>query len=155
MPILSHENGPNKTRERRSQGQGSITQLADGRWRGRLDFGWDEKDGKRRRKRKVSYGRTERDVEGQLNRARVERARGLEPPTDERQRLGAFFTQWLNEVARFTVRPSSFDGYERLVRLHIVPQIGNKILARLATARRRPQPQHGALRTCGGASSAA
>jgi integrase len=131
VTILSQPNAPNKTRERRSQGQGSITKLADGRWRGRLDFGWEEKDGKRRRKRKVYYGRTERDVEGKLNRARVERARGLRPPTDERQRLGAFLTRWLHESVRFTVRPSSFDGYERLVRLHVAPHIADKVLARL------------------------
>jgi integrase len=50
------------TQRRRGPGEGSIYQRADGQWVGAVDLGW--KDGKR--KRKVIYGKTRREVAGRM-----------------------------------------------------------------------------------------
>jgi hypothetical protein len=45
-----------------------------------------------------------------------------------------YLTSWLEEVARRTVRPRTYQNYELMVRRHIVPAIGRVRLNRLAAA---------------------
>ncbi|MBI4507212.1 MAG: site-specific integrase [Chloroflexi bacterium] len=116
--------------KRRGRGEGSITQRADGRWMGRLDLGW--KDG--RRQRKHVYGRTRREVQEQLAKLFRDQQLGL-PIADERQTVARFIDRWLEDTARHTLRPSSYDGYANLIRRHITPAIGRIPLAKLT-------PQH-------------
>lgn len=49
--------GPLAERRRRAKGEGSIYQLADGRWRGSVDIGWQ--GDKRRRKQVTRKTKTE------------------------------------------------------------------------------------------------
>jgi integrase len=42
-----------------------------------------------------------------------------------------YLTEWLSHVRSY-VRPSTYNGYESNTRLHLIPRIGKKKLARLA-----------------------
>ena len=115
-----------KNRSRRGQGEGSITQLADGRWQARVDLGWV--DGKR--KRKAIYAKTRVEVSKKLNKSLTDHQNGL-PLPDERLTVDAYLTRWLSDVAKPTVRTSTYEGYERKVRLHVTPELGRVALAKL------------------------
>jgi integrase len=115
---------------RRGRGEGSITQLADGRFQARVDLGWVE--GKR--KRKAVYGKTREAVAKKLITALSDYQDGL-PVLNEKQTVAQYLTQWLEQTASQTLRPRTFIRYGELVRIHAIPFIGKVALARLT-------PQH-------------
>src|SRR4051794_12163555 len=103
---------------KRGQNEGSIYQRKDGRWTATLTLGYE--DGKR--KRKSFYGDTRREVQEQLKKALHEQQQGL-PVTFARQTLEEFLARWLEDSVKPSVRPSTYTGYEVLVRVHIVPEL--------------------------------
>jgi integrase len=112
---------------RRAQGDGSIYQAADGRWRASINLGWQ--NGKRRRKQ--LSGKTRAEVAAKLKQALKEqdggRDLGLESIT-----VGAFLRRWLDLVVVPNRKPSTTASYEQVVRLYLVPQIGDVRLERLS-----------------------
>ena len=114
------------SRGRRGNGEGSITQLKDGRWQARIDLGYVE--GKR--KRKTYYGKTRKEAADKLKLALADHKNGL-PLVDERQTMAQYLSRWLEDSARHTIRPRTYTRYEQLVRLHAAPYIGKIALARL------------------------
>ena len=110
---------------RRDNGQGSIHRWRD-RWRGYLssDSG----------KRKYVYGRTEGEVRMKLDKARGERDGGV-LVTGRSPKLATYLAGWLEDSVKPSVRPWTYKGYEALVRVHIVPELGNVTLEKLT-------PQH-------------
>ena len=57
------------------------------------------------------------------------------PLAGERQTTRAFLEGWLGDTAAPRVRPKTLRGYEEMVRLHIAPEVGRILIARLT-------PQH-------------
>jgi integrase len=112
--------------KRCGRGEGSITQLADGCWQARVDLGWV--DGKR--KRKAIYGETRAEVAGKLIKALSDHQGGL-PLPNERLTVEAYLRQWLDDCAKPTVRVSTYENYERKLRLHVFPTLGRASLAKL------------------------
>jgi integrase len=114
---------------RRGKGEGSITQLPDGRWMARIDLGYV--NGKRARK--PIYGKTRKEAADKLNAALVEKARGT-LVVNERQTIGDFLTGWLQDSVKPSVRPKTYVSYEYMCRLHIIPSLGRHPLVKLAPA---------------------
>ena len=110
---------------RRGRGDGSITRRADGRWMARVDLGWQ--DGKRRRK--TLYGRTRREVQDKLREMLRRTDQGL-PVVPEQETVGTFLHRWL-EFKKADLRPRSYESYEHLVRIHLLPGLERVRLARL------------------------
>ncbi|HLC40657.1 MAG TPA: site-specific integrase [Methylomirabilota bacterium] len=106
---------------RRRNGEGSLGQRSDGRWEGRLVI-----NGRRR----SFFGKSEREVLDKLTDAKTARKANVPIPS-EKLTVAAFLTQYLEEVARPGLRPRSFERYEGIVRLHILPSVGKLRLARL------------------------
>ena len=107
--------------DKRGHREGSISRRPDGRWHGRLMVGFTP-EGKPDRRH--VYGRTRAEVQRKLNELR----RRLEPgppgrPGLGRETLGDFLARWL-EASRRTLRPGTWQRYEELVRLHLVPALG-------------------------------
>lgn len=113
--------------KRRGHGEGSIYQRADGRWCARIDLGYQ--GGSRRSK--DFYGSTRHEVQSQLATARRAAQDGL-PMTSERQTLGVFARRWLEEVARPSVRPKTLQFYAGMLRLHIIPSLDRRPLAKVS-----------------------
>ena len=112
---------------RRGGQEGSIYQRkTDKRWVGTLHVGYA--NGKRQRK--SYYGGTRAEVASRLAGAVRDNQLGKRP-VPEREKLGDFLSRWLEEVAKRSVRASTYRGYEVSLRLHIIPEIGHLILARL------------------------
>lgn len=113
---------------RRGAGEGNIYRRADGRWVARLHLGYA--GGKRLRKH--FYGTTRREVADKLTKARHDLQRGLPVGLDGRQTLEAYLHQWLRDVVKPSVRPSTYTAYEMHVRLHLVPELGRVPLTKLS-----------------------
>ena len=110
-----------------AHGQGSKSQLANGRWRVAVTMA----DGTRRFRR----ARTEREADRALAELLEARAMDLDPT---RQTLGDYLASWIEglEGARNArLRPRTVEHYRLAVDKHIVPALGHLRLAAL-TARR-------------------
>lgn len=120
---------------KRGQGEGSITQRADGLWEAKISLGYAAgADGKTRRVRKSFYGRTRKEVADKLAKALRDHQEGL-PVAVERQTVGQFLDRWLADVAKPSIRPKTYRSYSLIVRLHLAPALGRHQLAKLS-------PQH-------------
>ena len=114
---------------RRGPNEGSVFERQDGRWAGSVTMGWSH--GKRVRKHVIAHSR--RDAVEKMSvllKARDEQR----PVPDQRARVGPFLRQWLDEVAKPTIRPSTYKSYDDIVRLHLVPGLGRIALAKLSPA---------------------
>jgi integrase len=114
---------------KRNAGEGSIFRRTDGRWCAILSLGWENG----LRKRKSFYGDTAAEVQEQLLKARGDVARGL-PVAIERQTVGQFFARWLEDSAKLSTRPRTFERYQQLTNLHILPALGSLRLEKLTPA---------------------
>jgi integrase len=111
---------------RRGHGEGSIYQRSDGRWAAGISLEGG--------KRKTFYGKTRREVQEQLKTALHEQQKGL-LATGPQQKVGQFLTHWLENVHKQSIRSRTYERYEEIVRLHLVPGIGHHQLQKLS-------PQH-------------
>src|SRR5436309_6689916 len=109
--------------KRRANNEGSIYQRSDGRWAATVSLG----NGRRR----SFYGKTRQEVARRLNNALKAVQDGLTLP-QERETVRHYLEGWLESTARPRVRPTTYEGYARIVRLHVNPEVGNVRLARLS-----------------------
>ena len=113
---------------KRGNGEGSITRRKDGLYMARYTV--QTATGS---KRKTLYGKTRREVDEKLTKAKTDRDGGLVFDADNLQ-LGEYLERWLVDSVRDTVRPTTFERYEQMVRLHIRPVLGKVKLKNLTPA---------------------
>ncbi len=114
---------------RRGPQEGTIYQRKDGRWATGVHMGYQ--DG--RRVRKWVIGHTRAEVAAKL--APVLKARDERRPVpNQRERLGPFLRRWLDEIAKPTIRASTYDSYDDILRLHLIPGLGRIAIAKLTPA---------------------
>jgi integrase len=112
-------------RKRRGRGEGGVYQRADGLWCASVSLGYDAK-GKRRRR--TVYGKTKQEVQEGLKALHQEDGR---LPSDARQfTVAQYLGTWL-EAVRLNRRGTTYDRYELLVRLQVVPHLGRHRLHQL------------------------
>ncbi len=109
----------------RGHGEGSIYHRNDGRWAASISL--------EDRKRKTFYGKTRKEVQEQLKVALREQQQGL-LLAGPQQTVEQFLTQWL-EDHKGVIRIRTYERYEELARLHILPVLGQHPLQKLT-------PQH-------------
>jgi integrase len=121
-------NGKQRSR-RRGNGEGSIYQLPNGRWRGSVFLGYRE--GKPHRK--YVTRRTRAEVAAEI-RHLLEAQRQGQLVTTGGMTVGEWFATYLDQVARPTLRPRTFDRYSSDIAGHILPAIGRHRLDKLRPA---------------------
>jgi integrase len=114
------------SRGRNANGEGSVWLRKDGRWCAGAYL--PVTTGGRRRI--VVYGKSRHEARAKL-RELLDKAERQIPATPASLTVGEYLVEWLTHI-RQHVRPSTWSGYESNVRLHLVPQIGRKKLARLS-----------------------
>jgi integrase len=114
-----------RTRRRRSSGEGSLYQTADGRWRGAVSY----EDARGVSRRRYVSGPSQAAVRDQVAALRVDLGRGLTPAGATT--LGAWLPRWL-EAERLRLRPSTWRKVANHVRAYLVPALGRLRLARLS-----------------------
>jgi hypothetical protein len=115
-------------RRRRPNGDGTITRRSNGLWQGAVFV----TTSRGVRRREYVYGRDRNRVRDRVAALLAREAAGR-PVPDERWTVAAYLGHWLAEVVRPTLAPRTYQGYEAVVRRHLVPVIGHRRLALLST----------------------
>jgi integrase len=108
---------------KRGHGEGSIYRRKDGRWTAEISL-----EG---RKSKFLYGKTRKEVQEKLKTALYEQQQGM-LVTGPQQKVGQFLSHWLEDVHKQSIRPRTYERYEEIVRLHLVPEIGHHHIQKLS-----------------------
>lgn len=114
--------------KRRGHGEGSIYEWPEGsgKWHAMIDLGYV--NGKR--KRKMLYGKTRKEVAEKLKSAQaaLQQGKNIAP---ERQTVQQFLDTWLEQVIKPRAKDKTYDSYAQIARLYIVPHLGARQLAQL------------------------
>lgn len=86
------------------------------------------------RTRKFYYGRTRDEAASKLNKALGDLERGITPVMNERTTLKQYLESWLGDTVNPNHRRATYVSYEGLIRIHIVPVLGNIQLSKLTPA---------------------
>ncbi len=111
----------------RTNGDGSVYKRKDGYWVGA--FYAQTVSGAR--KRVVVYGKTLEEARNKLRDKQQEARAGI-PVPDESWRLGPYLKYWLENFVRRNRRPATYNLYEMIVRLYLLPGLGGKKLNALS-----------------------
>lgn len=104
--------------KRRGNGEGSIYLRSDGRWVASVDLGY--RAGKRRRR--VVYGRTRKEVAEKLKGLHRQQQEGTLQAASKLT-VGGHLLDWL-EGAKARRRATTIEVYTRIINTHIIPRIG-------------------------------
>jgi integrase len=113
---------------RRGNGEGSITRRKDGLYMGRYSVQTAVGT-----KRPTLYGKTRQEVAEKLTRAMADQDGGLVFDADN-LKVGEFLERWLVDSVLDTVRPTMYERYEQIVRIHLRPALGGVKLKNLTPA---------------------
>jgi integrase len=108
--------------------RGQLIQRTKGSWTIVLYLGRDEGGNKRYRQHTIQGSKKDAEKERTRLLHALNTGTYLEP---SRQRTGDYLHAWLRDYARTHVAASTFEGYEKIVRLHLLPALGHIPLTRL------------------------
>jgi integrase len=103
---------------RRGNGEGSISRRKDGLYMARYTVQTEIGP-----KRKTIYAKTRKEVADKLADALANRDKGIVFDAGALT-LGAYMDRWLYDSVRGTVRQRTWERYEQLTRVHIIPTLG-------------------------------
>src|SRR5437867_1780887 len=113
---------------RRGHGEGAIYQReSDGKWCASVDLGFV--NGKRRRK--VIYGETRKEVADKLKALHRDQAAGINV-APERQTVKALLQTWLEQRVKRHNRPRTYESDTTVAQRHLIPNLGKCQLVKLA-----------------------
>jgi integrase len=85
------------------------------------------------RKRVTVYGKTRDDVREKIVELQAQDSKGI-PTPDTNMKLEEYLNYWLAAVVRLHRRPKTAQGYESVVRVHLIPGLGKKKIRTLRAA---------------------
>jgi integrase len=111
---------------KRGRGEGSIQQRPDGTWRATISLGIGS-DGKR--KRRDLYGKTKAEVQKKMRKEQSANDAGV-VVSPAKTTVTQYLNFWFDSVTK--VKASTKMRYRQLADLHVIPQVGNVALHKLA-----------------------
>ncbi|MFH0801161.1 MAG: site-specific integrase [bacterium] len=113
---------------KRGQNEGSIRKRIDGTWEARVTIGQNQKTGKP--KRLSRYFKTRKEAQDWISKTSHEKQTGayIEPHTVT---VGEWLDRWLMDYMKPHLKPTTWTGYETLIRRHLKPTIGDILLREL------------------------
>jgi integrase len=114
-------------RRKRANGEGSIWLRKDGRY----GYAAYVPTTAGARKRVQGYARSHDDARKKLTEL-IRRADQGTPVASVNWTVAEYLTYWLRQVVREDRRPKTYQGYESVVRLHLIPGLGSMRLAKLS-----------------------
>ena len=113
---------------KRGNGEGSIMRRTGGGWAAQYVVYTSEG-----RKRRTLYGKTRAEVAAKLSKALADREGGLVFDAGNLT-VGEYLDRWLKDSVRGTVRISTFERHEQIIRAHLMPSFGRMKLKALTPA---------------------
>src|ERR687889_1320299 len=123
---MSRQRRHRRVSKKRGNGEGSIYRRKDGRWVGQYTVYTATGP-----KYRYLYGKTRAAVAEKLTKAMADRNGELIFDAGNLT-VGEYLDSWLSDSVRGTVRPSTFERHEGIIRLHIKPSLGHVGLKKLA-----------------------
>ncbi|WP_329811610.1 site-specific integrase [Streptomyces sp. GSL17-113] len=114
---------------KRANGDGSISQRKNGTYEGRVYVTTTSGV----RKRVSVYGKTRDEAREKITQLQAQEAQGI-PTPDTNMKLEEYLNYWLAKVVKVNRRPKTYQGYESVVRVHLVPGLGRKKIRTLRAA---------------------
>ena len=115
--------------KRRADGEGNVRQKRPNLWEARIVAG-HKKDGSPIYK--YVSGRTQKEAYEKL-RELITEYRNVELTEDSQITVEEWLQKWMEEYMLFSIREQTWKSYESVIRLHIIPNLGNKKVASLTT----------------------
>lgn len=115
-----------RNKRKRANGEGSIWRRRDGRY-GYAAYVLTTAG---TYKRIQGYARSHEDARAKLTELVRRSNRGV-PVASVNWTVAEYLTYWLRQVVREDRRPKTYQGYEGVVRLHLIPGLGRKPLGKL------------------------
>jgi integrase len=125
---MSRQRRHRRVSKKRGNGEGSIYRRKDGRWVGQYTIYTATGP-----KYRYLYGKTRAAVAEKLTKAMADRNGGLIFDAANLT-VGEYLDSWLSDSVRGTVRSSTFERHEGIIRLHIKPSLGRVWLKKLTPA---------------------
>lgn len=116
--------------KRRADGEGNVRQKRPNLWEARIVAG-HKKDGSPIYK--YVSGRTQKEAYEKLRELIAEYS-NVELTENSRINVEAWMKKWMDEYMLFSIREQTWKSYESVIRLHIIPNLGNKTVASLTTS---------------------
>ncbi len=114
---------------KRANGEGTICKRkSDGLWMASVTIGRNEETGKL--VRKSVYGKTKAEVQ-EKKAALLEEHKGRTYLDADKITLRQWLEKWLDLYARTKVRQNTFEGYQFIVKNHLIPALGSIKLGKL------------------------
>jgi integrase len=113
-------------KRRRVNGDGSVYKRQDGYWAG----AFFARTTSGARKRVVVYGKTLDETRDKLGKAQQQARAGI-PVPDEAWKLGLYLEYWLENFVKRNRRPATYNLYEMIVRIYLIPGLGSRRLTSL------------------------
>ncbi len=110
-------------RGRRGNGEGTIYERPNGTYAATFSIEGG--------KRKTIYAKTYKEAQEKLKKALYEQQQGT-LVTAPQQTVAHFLTDWLESTQKQSVRPRTYERYEEIVRLHLIPVLGRHKLQNLS-----------------------
>lgn len=114
--------------KKRGNNEGSITKRKDGRWQGSVTIGRNE-DGSQRRE--YVYGKTRTEVAEKINNLINSVNNGTFIDKKKNPTVAEWMTFWLNSYKKNSVKRKTYDQYEGVIRVHLIPEFGEFRLVEL------------------------
>ncbi|MFB7669560.1 tyrosine recombinase XerC [Kitasatospora sp. NPDC056138] len=115
---------------KRANGDGSITYLkSKGLYQGRVYVTTTSGVPKR----VAVYGKTREEVREKMTALQAQDNQGI-PTPDTNVNMADYLAYWLAAVVKVNRRPKTYQGYESVVRVHLIPGLGNRKLRTLRAA---------------------
>lgn len=111
---------------KRVNGEGTIYQRKDGRFEGAAFVLTTAGTQKRVR----AYGRTYDEARKKLTKLIEQSDQGI-PVASVNWTIAEYLNYWLRHIVKEERRPKTYQGYEGVVRLHLIPGLGKKRLSKL------------------------
>ena len=115
--------------KRRADGEGNVRQKRPNLWEARIVAG-HKKDGSPIYK--YVSGRTQKEAYEKL-RELIAEYRNVELTEASQITVEEWLKKWMDEYMMFSIREQTWKSYESVIRLHIIPNLGNKKVASLTT----------------------
>lgn len=112
---------------KRGQNEGHISQRSDGLWEAKVSLGYDMAG---KRVRKSVYGATRAEARGKMERMLHDRVEGR-PVGAGKESVEHYLKRWLAESIKPYRAPKTYEQYEYLCRMHLIPALGRTRLEKL------------------------
>ena len=107
--------------KKRGHNEGGITKRKDGRWQGTVTIGRNDNGTQRRQ---YIYGKTRSEVAAKINKVINDINTGTFIDKKKNPTIEEWLNFWLTTYKKNKIKENTYDQYEAMIRVHLIPEFG-------------------------------